>query len=151
MNGNTPISKRLASNIVLMLIAFSFYTCSSEENGSFTTDYFKIEINANGFITSMIDITKEPYREFSPLDKPSPLMQLYDGKNKMYYQPIAANFDQANHSLTLSYANGSVAQILLSPEEKYLKLTLQSLSPRNGIDGIQWGPITRISQTYLEK
>ncbi|PZX53450.1 hypothetical protein LV84_03174 [Algoriphagus ratkowskyi] len=151
MNGNFPIKKRLARIIVLLLIAFSFYTCSNEKNASFTTEYFKIEINANGFITSMMDITKEPYREFSPLEKPSPLMQLYDGKKKEYHEPVSSTFSKSDNSISLKYSNGSVAKILLSSEEKYLKFTLESLSPRNGIDGIQWGPYhTNITKLFGE-
>ncbi|MFD1162424.1 MULTISPECIES: hypothetical protein [Hwangdonia] len=88
----------------------------------------------------MKNTTKEPYREFSPLDKPSPLMQLYDGKKKIYYKPIKAKFNSIEQSITLSYTNGSVAQIKLTPQEKYFKFTLQSLTPRHGVDGIQWGP-----------
>ncbi|MEZ5038524.1 MAG: hypothetical protein R2828_01470 [Saprospiraceae bacterium] len=81
-----------------------------------------------------------PNREFSPPDKPSPVMCLYDGAKKIYYEPIKANFDKETNLLTLDFSNGSVAQISLTTQEKYFKLTLQSLSPRNGIDGIQWGP-----------
>lgn len=89
--------------------------------------------------------------EFSPPEKPSPLLQLYDGKKKKYYQPIDAEFNQADQSISLSYSNGSVAKILLSPQEKYLKFTLESLSPRNGIDGIQWGPYhTNITNLFGE-
>jgi hypothetical protein len=148
---NTSLFKKLSSNLLLLFLAVLLYNCSSEEKASFITDYFKIEINTSGFITSMVDLTKEPYREFSPLDKPSPLMQLYDGKKKEYYEPVSAVFSQADNSISLSYSNGSVAQVLLSQEEKYLKLTLQSLTPRNGIDGIQWGPYhTNITNLFRE-
>ncbi|GLR17506.1 hypothetical protein GCM10007940_21210 [Portibacter lacus] len=125
--------------------------CSNEKGISFSTDYFKIEINDDGFITSMKNISKELNREFSPLEKPSPLMQLYDGKEKIYHQPISADFSKFNKTLTLAYSNGSVAEINVSPEEKYFKFTLKSLSPRNGIDGIQWGPYhTNITNLFGE-
>ena len=32
-----------------------------------------------------------------------------------------------------------MAKVIISPKKKYLKLTLQSLAPRNGVDVIQWG------------
>ena len=105
----------------------------------FTTDYFKIHINNKGFITSMKNITVQPNREFSPADKPSPLMSLYDGKKKIYYQPTKAKYNRDNKTLVLQYPNGSVATIAIMSQKKYFKLTLQSLSPRNGIDVIQWG------------
>jgi hypothetical protein len=87
----------------------------------------------------MKNITVSPNREFSPSDKPSPLMRLYDSKKEVYYDPDEASYDHSNRSFTLKYPNGSAAQISLIPRGKYFKLTLLSLSPRNGIDGIQWG------------
>jgi len=106
---------------------------------SFSTDYFKININNKGFITSMKNITVKPNREFSPADKPSALMSLHDSKKNIYYQPIRANYTQATKTMVLTYPNGSVAKIGIVSKKKYFKLTLKSFSPRNGIDAIQWG------------
>lgn len=39
----------------------------------------------------------------------------------------------------MEYENGSVATVALDEKTKYFKLKLESLEPRNGIDGIQWG------------
>ncbi len=136
---NTSIAKKFKIIIILIVPTILFYNCTKLDTTSFSTKYFKIEINNEGFITSMKNITKAPYREFSPSDKPSPLMQLYNGKKKVYYKPIKAKFNSEAQSITLNYANGSVAEIILTPQEKYLKFTLQSLSQRNGVDGIQWG------------
>lgn len=66
-------------------------------------------------------------------------MSLYNSRQKVYYQPIKAAYNKGNKTLLLNYANGSVAQITIQPQEKYFKLTLRSLAPRNGIDVIQWG------------
>jgi hypothetical protein len=106
---------------------------------NFSTDYFKIQISNKGWITSMKNITVKPNREFSPKDKPSPVMSLYDSKKNVYYQPTNATYTQASQTMVLKYPNGSVAKISIVPKKKYFKLTLQSLSPRNGIDVIQWG------------
>jgi hypothetical protein len=106
---------------------------------NFSTDYFKIQINNKGWITSMKNITVKPNREFSPTNKPSPMMSLYDSKKNVYYQPTIATYTQGGQTMVLKYPNGSVAKISIIPKKKYLKLTLQSLSPRNGIDVIQWG------------
>jgi hypothetical protein len=78
-------------------------------------------------------------REFSPLDKPSPLMCLYDSEKKKYYEPTKARFNKLDKTFTLEYTNGSVAQISLDTKNKYFKFTLESLTKRDGIDGIQWG------------
>ncbi|WP_205195326.1 hypothetical protein [Chitinophaga sp. Cy-1792] len=105
----------------------------------FSTSYFKIQINNKGWITSMQNTTVHPAREFSPGDKPSPLMSLYDSRKHVYYQPVAATYQKADATIRLRYANGSVAKVVISPYKKYLKLTLQSLAPKNGVDVIQWG------------
>jgi hypothetical protein len=126
----------LKVGLIALLLLASF---TAKAQWDFSTNYFKIQINNKGYITSMKNITVTPNREFSPTDKPSPLMCLYDGAKKVYYEPYKASYSKARKTITLSYSNGSVAQIGLTPKKKYLKLTLQSLTPRNGIDGIQWG------------
>ncbi|NML38166.1 hypothetical protein HHL17_13250 [Chitinophaga sp. G-6-1-13] len=117
----------------------------------FNTAYFKIHIDGKGWITSMKNTTVTPNREFSPADKPSPLMSLYNSQQKVSYQPIKATYNKGDKTLLLSYANGSVAKIAILPQEKYFKLTLQSLAPRNGIDVIQWGAYhTNITNLFGE-
>ena len=126
---------------VLSLCATSLFlfSCMSEKTWNFNTDYFSIGINDKGYITSMKNTTVSPAREFSPTDKSSPLMSLYDSEKKVYYTPQSAVFDDAKHCFTLEYPNGSVAEVALKPCDKYFKLTLNSLEPRNGVDVIQWG------------
>jgi hypothetical protein len=105
----------------------------------FRTRYFKVQVNDKGWITSMKNTTASPHREFSPADKPSPLLSLYDTKNQEYHHPIKAVYNKRKKEFTLNYPNGSVARVLLAEQKNYLKLTLLSLEPRNGIDNIQWG------------
>ncbi|SMC87315.1 hypothetical protein [Pedobacter nyackensis] len=144
------VRKRMNVKIMLLMlfVAFNF---SAKAQWNFSTDYFKIHINNKGFITSMKNITVAPNREFSPADKPSPLMSVYDSKKNVYYKPIKAIYNKSNQSITLNYPNGSRAKILLLAKEKYFKLTLQSLSPRNGVDGVQWGTLhTNITNLFGE-
>lgn len=125
--------------------------CTSGKEWCFDTDYFRIAVNNHGYITSMKNTTTFPSCEFSPKDKPSPLMSLYDSGKKVYYTPQSASFDEATNCFTLSYPNGSVAQISLLPTDKYFKLTLNSLEPRNGVDAIQWGSYyTNITNLFGE-
>ncbi|WP_353718931.1 hypothetical protein [Dyadobacter sp. 676] len=113
------------------------YACAQQD---FSTRYFKIRIDARGWITSMKNVTgKTHQREFSPADKPSPLLSLYDSKKQRYYQPTRATYNKGKHTFTLRYPNGSVATVSLTSYPKYFKLKLLSLKPRNGIDNIQWG------------
>lgn len=105
----------------------------------FSTRYFKIHVNDKGYITSMKNITVTPHHEFSPADKPSPLMSLYSTEKNIYYYPDKAKYNKRDSAFLLYYRNGSVARVSLKLHEKYCKLTLLSLSPRTGIDAIQWG------------
>lgn len=126
-------------SVLFMASSLLLLGCTSERSWNFKTDYFSIDVNGKGYITSMKNITVMPNREFSPADKPSPLVSLYNSEKKEYYLPEKANFDKGNQLITLDYPNGSVATVQLQPKDKYLKLSLVSLEPRNGVDAIQWG------------
>ncbi|MEP7267536.1 MAG: hypothetical protein ABI844_07890 [Saprospiraceae bacterium] len=127
--------------IVALLFALVLSVSGLFAQYDFSTNYFKMHINHKGFITSMKNTTVQPNREFSPTDKPSPLMSLYDTRRNVYYQPIKSYYNQIRKTITLQYPNGSVATISIAFQKKYFKLTLQSLSRRKGIDAIQWGSI----------
>lgn len=131
--------KNTISLHVLSLISLFLLSCNTEKTWDFATDYFSIGVNDKGYITSMKNISVTPAREFSPSDKPSPLLSLYDSEKKEYYTPQSAVFNEVTNCFTLKYPNGSAAEVSLQPSGKYFKLTLNSLEPRNGIDGIQWG------------
>jgi len=136
-----------------LLLILILLTITTHTQTNFTTAYFKIQINNKGYITSMKNVTKAMHqREFSPADKPSPLFSLYDSKKSMYYHPIKASYEKAKQTFRLHFSNGSVATVSLIAHKKYFKLTLLSLSPASGIDGIQWGAyhtsITNLFECY---
>ncbi len=128
---------------LLLVLTTGFFHLSGtvKEEVVFSTEYFRVRIDARGFINSMQNIADKSHREFSPLDKPSPVMRLYDEEKQQYFEPIKSVYNSANRELTLSYGNGSVAVVRVDAKDKYLRLTLESLSPRNGIDDIEWGTI----------
>lgn len=138
--------------ILILSIAIFIFSRFSYAQHNFSTDYFKIHVNSKGWITSMKNVSRPTnQREFSPSDKPSPLLSLYDGKKKKYYTPAKAVYNKAQNIITLSYSNGSVAAVSLIANKKYFKLTLISLSPRNGIDNVQWGAYhTNITNLFGE-
>lgn len=131
--------KKIARFLVFPFLLL-FISCITEKSWDFNTDYFCVRIDETGYITSMKNITVSPCREFGIPDKSSPLLSLYDSEKKVYYTPQKAVFDESAGLFVLEYPNGSVARILLQAKEKYLKLTLHDLEPRNGVDAIQWGP-----------
>lgn len=113
--------------------------CSSKDSWDFKTDYFQIKINNRGYVTSMRNISGGSGREFAIADKPSPVMSLYNTKEKEYYYPSSASYEDRTGRLTVQYTNGSVAEIAIQPKDKYIKMTLEKLSPRNKVDDVQWG------------
>lgn len=117
-----------------------------------STNYFKIHIDKKGFVTSMKNIFATSTREFSPTGNPSPLLCLYDSKKDAYYLPQSARYNSSKRELLLTYANGSIAQVLIeSKNQKYFKFTLLSLSNREDIDDIQWGSFhTNITNIFGE-
>lgn len=141
------ISRILVFNLIAALLA-----SYAHAQHDFSTRYFKIHINNKGWITSMKNVSgKTHQREFSPADKPSPLLSLFDSKKQRYYQPTKAIFNKTRNTFTLHYANGSVATVSLIAHAKYFKMQLQSLQPRNGIDNVQWGAYhTNITNLFGE-
>jgi len=141
----------LLKNIQVFAIILLLFSLKAQAQWEFKSNYFKIQVNKKGFITSMKNTTVTPNREFSPSDKPSPLLCLYNSTEKKYYEPQQAEFNKINNTFTLKYSNGSLAKVILKPKAKYLKLTLQSLTKREGIDDIQWGSYhTNITNLFGE-
>ena len=129
----------MLKKIVLFILIILVTGCSSKDSWNFKTDYFKIDVNNKGYIISMQNIAVSPWREFAIEDKPSPVMSLYNSEKKEYYYPSHAAFNSQTNILTVDYPNGSVAEIAMEPKGKYIKMTLLDLSPRNGVDDVQWG------------
>jgi hypothetical protein len=134
----------------MAVIAAIFYSSASFSQLSLSTSYFSIQVNSSGYITSMKNTTVSPNKEFAAVDKPSPLICLYDSKLAKYYNPASASFTSG--SVQLTYSNGSVATINYSTvNNKYFKFVLQDVVPRNGIDVVQWGPYnTNITNLFGE-
>jgi len=122
------------------IVIFSIISCSLfPRQWDIKTDYFQISLNDKGFITGMKNITRKPYREFSPKDKPSPVMCIYDGEKKVYYKPVSAAYNESQKVISLTFSNNSVARVSIVPKGKYICFTLLSLEPCNGIEDVQWG------------
>lgn len=118
------------------LLAGLLCGCKTSSVQSFKTDYFQVDVDSKGYIVGMWNRTKTD-RNFSPNDRPSPLLALYDSHLRRYYYPAKAELKDGKYRL--QYDNGSVATVRLEEKNRYLKLTLENLENREGIDGVQWG------------
>ncbi|MES2775076.1 MAG: hypothetical protein V4722_12885 [Bacteroidota bacterium] len=136
---------------VLFLLVVCLYAVNNYAQVDFSTEYFSIHINKAGFITSMKNISGLTSQEFSPEDKPSPLLCLYNSSTQKYYEPKAAAYTKNSGTLSLKYPNGSVATVKIETKRKYFKFTLTALSNRGEIDDIQWGSYhTNITNLFGE-
>jgi hypothetical protein len=136
----------LIFSLVLLLSGFT-----ANAQWDFKTNYLKIHIDNKGFITSLRNSTVIPNREFTPMDKPSPLLCLYNYKSGLYFYPEKATWSAPEKQFKLSYNNGSVAIVNFETHPKYFKLTLLSLTNRKEITDIQWGSFqTNITNLFGE-
>ncbi|MEX6689528.1 hypothetical protein QTN47_18615 [Danxiaibacter flavus] len=131
---------------MIKLKIFLFVCCitSLANAQKLQTQFATFNLNGNGFITSIK--SKQTGREYNPAGMTSPLMSLC--KNKQYILPVAANYNNSGQQILLTYPNGSVATIKAVQKQQYVYLQLVSLTKREGIDNIVWGPYkTTISKT----
>ena len=112
--------------------------CSTANVTHLKTEYLGIDVNEKGYIVGMWNTTRSDSRNFSPNDRPSPLLSLYDEEARRYYYPEKADFDKKSGICELHYSNGSVAKVKVEPTDKYIRMELCSVEPRNGIDDVQW-------------
>lgn len=68
------------------LLAGLLCGCKTSGVQSFKTDYFQVDVDSKGYIVGMWNRTKTD-RNFSPNDRPSPLLSLYNSKHTCYYYP----------------------------------------------------------------
>ena len=103
------------------------------------THYTSLQIDATGAITSLRARTTG--REYSPAGRPSPLLGLQ--KSDALLTPTEAKFIKrgSDYEITLNYPGGITARLTATEKRDYLRLKLISLSPREGIDSVVWGPV----------
>ncbi len=139
----------LRSSIKWLPVAFALLSSKAFCQANYQTKYFNIQLDNKGYVASIKNTTIQPNVEFAAKDHPSPIMALYNSTQDKYYYPIAAKYSQGK--IELQYANGSQAIIKAENKSLYVKLTLQSLTKRENINGIQWGSIhTTITNLFGE-
>ena len=134
------------------MLSFLFFAHGADAQLTLTSRYFSMVLNGKGYITSMVNESVTPRRQFSPADKPSPLLCLYDSRTKQYFYPTHAEYGRDGNKVRLRYPNGSVATLTISRVgDLYFKFVLQDVAPRRGIDAVQWGPYhTNITNLFGE-
>ena len=80
-----------------------------------------------------------------PKGHPSPIIQLYDGKDYLAPIKLAAN----GNRWLLTFSNGSVATVNYADEGTYIRMQLEALTKRDHIQAICWGPYATTLSKYI--
>lgn len=127
-----------------LMSSLSAAPLQSAKGFQWKTKHLTVQVDEKGYIEHLKD--NRTGRDYSPVGYASPVLNLYKGKS--YIHPISARYDAGKKQLVLKYTNGSEAIVQVEPKEDYIRMQLLSLSPRNGVDNIVWGPYrTTISKT----
>ena len=122
--------------ICISVIVLSVFASCDTERISFETTWLKLGLSGKGYVTTIYDKIKSV--EYLPPGQSAPLVSLY--RQELYITPSGADYDEAEHAITLNYPNGSVALVRADDKGEYLRFELLSLEPRNGTEAIVWGP-----------
>ena len=107
-----------------------------------------IRIDDKGFITSIA--SRQSKKEYCPAGHPSPLLSLHeDGRpNDQLLFPVSATFHASRsllpggtYEIELAYPGGAMAVVRVDEKETYLRFQLISLTQRDRVDNIVWGPL----------
>lgn len=137
-------------NKVLCIVSFVFCIYFAQAQASFTshfhTEHMSLVINDKGLIES---ITSNSRKEYIPQEhKPAFLKLSYKGE---LLDPVTANPGNIRSEMILTYPNGSIVKVKIDSKDDYLRMEILSVSDREGVDNIVWGPYnTTISKTIGE-
>jgi hypothetical protein len=134
----------LRKNLLLFTCVLLFHFSYAQT--VFQTKWLKINIDQRGYITSIL-ATKSG-KQYCPKEYTSPLMSLYAGKEEIY-EPVSFSYNKQSKKIRISFSNGSVASIKMANKKGYLTLTLLSLTNRNNITNIVWGPYKTTISKYI--
>lgn len=138
--------KNRKASLLFMVLFFCLSVVKAENIFQFNTKYITLSVNDKGQIVS---IKNKSGKEYVPQKHTSAFLNLY--QNDKFIHSNSAMYDKESSEMILSYTNGSVARVKIDEKENYLRMELVSLSPRNGVDNIVWGPYnTTISKTIGE-
>ena len=131
----TPLTKSFAFSSILAAITLLF-AFSSADSISFSTGFLTLSIDRQGNIAGIKDKTNS--KDYFPSGEKASLLSLY--KDSVYIKPSSMDYNEGKNRITLRYPNGSVAVISALNKDPYLRFELISLSPRNGVQAVVWGP-----------
>ena len=124
---------------IITLLAFS--SCQQSYVDELSTQYATFSVDGKGFIGQVVD--SRTGENYLAKEATSPILSLYDGEK--YIMPTHLKVEGDKWILT--FENQSTAVVSKEVKDGYLRLSLTSLSNRDQIEAVAWGPYaTNISQ-----
>ncbi|RAK03204.1 hypothetical protein LX87_01326 [Larkinella arboricola] len=102
----------------------------------FTTDYLRFSFDRSGHLYSLMD--KATAREYVPKGESAPLLSLM--KDSVAIKPSSMEYSAGKKRIILRYPGGYTATVAAENKGSYLRFELLSLTPRNDIKLVLWGP-----------
>ena len=126
----------------MCMVAFlMFCSCQQSYVDELSTQYATFSVDGKGFIRQVVD--NRTGVNYLAEEGTSPLLSLYDGSD--YIMPTGLKTEDDKWILT--FANGSEAVVSKTVKDGYVRLALESLSNRDQIVAVGWGPYaTNITQ-----
>lgn len=122
------------------------FLCSCRQSyvEELSTQYADLKVNNKGFICQIVN--KQNGKNYLPEEKPSPILALYDGTK--YILPTHLQVEPNKWIIT--FENQSQATISKEiKENNYIRLSLESLTNRDSIQAITWGPYATTISQYI--
>ena len=119
-------------------------SCGQSYVEELSTQYADLKVNDKGFICQIVN--KQNGKNYLPEEKPSPILALYDGTK--YILPTHLQVEPNKWIIT--FENQSQATISKEiKENNYIRLSLESLTNRDSIQAIAWGPYATTISQYI--
>ncbi len=118
-------------------------TCLSASAVDLKTRFATFRVDKKGYIVKMTNL--QTGKDYVPKGHPSPIIQLYDGKDYLAPIKLAAN----GNRWLLTFSNGSVATVSYADEGTYIRMQLEALTKRDHIQAICWGPYATTLSKYI--
>lgn len=133
---------REISNICLVALLV-LCSCKQSYVDELSTLYADFRVDGNGFISQIVD--NRTGVNYLTNATSSPLLSLYDGKD--YIMPTHLEVDGDKWILT--FTNQSEAVVTKEIKDDYIRLSLVSLTNRDQIEAVAWGPYATTITQYI--
>ncbi|MEM9144547.1 MAG: hypothetical protein AAGA86_16285, partial [Bacteroidota bacterium] len=127
-------------NAYTKCIALAFFvlmfSCKKEKTIAFASDTVQIELNEQGHIIGIMDLSTD--QEYSPTAKESPLLAIVEyGKHKL---PISIR-PNGNNIFTLSFAESKLTlDLKIQEKPNHISLAIEEVTHGEQLEAVLWGP-----------